>query len=185
MNKYRLVLFPQDVDSHAPDQKQLLTGLHLAGLIGSATEPDSSIYRPGNRFMTLLTFLGCSPTVSTADDLDHNDNSNHYYIELPAESTEITVVQNSRKVSPRCPQCGKINSSWHTPLASAVEVHECDKCGLQAKAHEWNWRHRLAFGRIWINIWGVHEGEAVPGEELLETLEKLTGLVWNYAYCQT
>ncbi|KPK11937.1 MAG: hypothetical protein AMJ68_03815 [Acidithiobacillales bacterium SG8_45] len=185
MNKFRLVLFPDDAESQAPDRKRLFDGLLSAGLIGSAPASDANIYHPGERFMTLLIFLGCSPTVSMADDPDHDNNPNQYYVEFPAATPEITVIQDTSKVSPRCPKCGKANSNWYSPLTSAGEMRECVQCGLQAKAYEWNWRHRLGFGRAWINIWGVHEGEAVPGDKLLETLEKLTGLVWNYAYCRS
>ena len=185
MNRSRLVLFPENAESPAPDQIRLLDGLLSAGLIGSATDPGVNVYHPGNRFMMLLTFLGCSPTVSMVDDPDRDDDPNRYFIEFPPVTKEITVIQDTRKISPRCPHCGKTSASWHSPLTSAGELHECDHCGLHVKAHDWNWRHRLGFGRVWINIRGVHEGEAVPGEQLLETLEKLTGLVWDYAYCRS
>lgn len=178
----RLILFPDDAQSPIPDQKLLFDGLQSAGLVGVPSNRDANIYCPGDQFMRLLTFLGCSPTVSMADESNDNDNPNNYYIELAEPTQDISVLQDDREFSPRCPQCGKSNSQWHSPLTSAASIYRCNECGMQAKAHEWDWRRHLGFGRTWLNIWGVHDGEAVPSEKLLELLEKLTGFVWNYAY---
>jgi hypothetical protein len=184
MNMVRLILFPDDAKSFVPDKKLLIDGLLTAGLIGAPSEHDANVYHPGSRFMTLLTFLGCSPNVSMAEDSSHDDDPNRYYVELAGPTQDISVLQDDRKFFPRCPQCGQTSSQWHSPLLSAESLHKCEKCGMQAKAHEWDWRRHLGFGRVWINIWGVHDGEAVPGEGFIDLLEKLTGFVWNYAYCR-
>ena len=184
MNTVRLVLYPADAESAAPDRRRLLDGLLSAGLLGSQSDRGAGLYQPGSRFMSLVTFLGCSPTVSMTEDPNDDDTPNRYYIELPEPTVDISVIQDNRSIQPKCPHCGKTNSHWCSPVSTALESHACEHCGKESRAHQWNWRRRLGFGRVWINIQGVHDGEAVPGEKLLDTLEKLTGFVWDYAFCR-
>ena len=108
---------------------------------------------------------------------------NTYYIELPDASDEIRLIAGTRVRAPICPQCGVEKTYKREIPGSALDVIDCDQCMYKGEAYRWNWRRQAGFGRTWINIWGVHEGEAVPGEKLMDELEKLSGFVWNYAYC--
>lgn len=179
MHDRRLVLFPRDAHASTPDVSALIKELTTAGFVEGESRHRQGAYMPGHRFMSLITFLGCSPKVSMGDDIANE--SNRYYIEVPAPTEAITVIRDAREISARCPGCGSRQS-----LSGSVSVEVamvCSQCGFSAPPYEWNWRHRVGFGRVWINVWGVHEGEAVPGEELLQRLEKLTGFAWNYAWC--
>ncbi len=51
--------------------------------------------------------------------------------------------------------------------------------------YRWNWRRQAGFGRCWIDVHGVHEGEAVPTDTFLALLENLSGVVWDYAYSRS
>ena len=183
VGKVRLVLFPQIAESPKIDPKILKDGLERIGLIGSAAELKANCYLPGGQFMSLVTFLGCSPTVTMAGGSESINDPNTYYIELPDASDEIRLIAGTRVRAPICPQCGVEKTYKREIPGSALDVIDCDQCMYKGEAYRWNWRRQAGFGRTWINIWGVHEGEAVPGEKLLDELEKLSGFVWNYAYC--
>jgi predicted RNA-binding Zn-ribbon protein involved in translation (DUF1610 family) len=180
MQAERLVLFPKDARSPVPDAAVLLAELGQAGLIGNESKQRTGTYLPGPRFMALLTFLGCSPTVAPGDDA--MEDPNQYFVELPPPTPDISLIRDDRAPPGKCPACGNAVSLPETISAETNMV--CDHCGFAAPPYAWHWHHRVGFGRVWINVWGVHEGEAVPGEELLQRLEKLTGFVWNYAYCR-
>ena len=180
MHDRRLVLFPRDAQAPSPDVSVLIKELRAAGFIEGESRHRQGAYMPGPRFMSLITFLGCSPSVAMEDDTA--DDSNRYTVEMPAATDDISVIRDDREVVAPCPGCGSTQS---LPLSLAPDAAMvCSHCGFGAPAYEWNWRHRVGFGRVWINVWGVHEGEAVPGEELLQSLERLTGYAWNYAWCR-
>ena len=61
---------------------------------------------------------------------------------------------------------------------------ECRECGYHGRLFDLNFRQRGAFGHSFIDIWGVHPAEAVPGETLLATLGELSGCDWRYLYLQ-
>jgi hypothetical protein len=58
------------------------------------------------------------------------------------------------------------------------------ECGYQGRLFDLNFRQRGAFGHSFIDIWGIHPAEAVPGETLLTTLGELSGCDWRYLYLQ-
>lgn len=182
MNKVRLVLFPQDAESPKIDPAVLAKGLRGIGLIGAQVRSAMNRYQPGGQFMGLITFLGCSPTIASASQA--GDDPNVYAVELPTPVDDIQLIAGSRLRAPRCPECSAEKSRWHGTPASAQEVFACDQCGYRGECWHWDWRRQAGFGRSWINVWGVHEGEAVPGEKLMDALQRLSGFVWNYAYCK-
>lgn len=151
-------------------------------MAGGVSRQDSSLYLPGPAFMTLISFLGCSPSVSMAADDDQALNP--YFIEVTDSGDSIVAICGALRRAPRCPQCKRVATDWNDALATANTGLFCAQCRFDSQLSGWDWRHQSGFGRQWINIWGVHEGEAVPGEKLLESLHKLSGLVWNYAWCR-
>ena len=47
-------------------------------------------------------------------------------------------------------------------------------------AHGLNWRQTGGCARVFLDIWGIHTGEAAPGEQLLERL----GADWRFFYTE-
>lgn len=183
MSQNRLVLFPQHAESQPVSSATVIDQLSGLGLIGNSTCPGGSSYLPGPEFMRLITFLGCSPVVSNGEGGD-SDRPNQYFVEVSDVHDSAVAICGVNKTGPRCPECKHKPSGWSVSGSTVNFALTCDQCGLQAPLYVWDWRHQAGFGRIWISIWGVHEGEVVPGEKLLNTLHKLSGLVWNYAWCR-
>lgn len=152
-------------------------------MTGGISQQDSALYLPGLEFMTLISFLGCSPSVSMAEADDHQA-PNPYFIEITDCGESIVAICGALRTAPRCPKCKHVVTDWNDALATTNTELFCAQCGFHSPLSGWDWRHQAGFGRQWINIWGVHEGEAVPSEKLMDSLRKLNGGVWNYAWCR-
>ncbi|MFV1998314.1 MAG: hypothetical protein ACC641_09925 [Acidiferrobacterales bacterium] len=151
-------------------------------MASSVAQRDPTRLLPGPKFMSLITFLGCSPTVSKTTEND-TQSANEYFIDVTDRSDLIVAVCGTPRQAPRCPQCKQVAPDWNkSPEAGDVDL-VCAICGFGSPCSGWDWGHRAGFGRQWINIWGVHEGEAVPGEKLLNSLQEISGFAWNYAWC--
>ena len=111
-----------------------------------------------------------------------NDRSNQYFVEVSEVHDSVVAMGDVERVVARCPQCKSKLLNRERPEGDISIEYGCDNCGFQSPLFGWDWRHQAGFARHWISIWGVYEGEAVPGEKLLNTLQKVTGLVWNYAW---
>jgi hypothetical protein len=51
--------------------------------------------------------------------------------------------------------------------------------------HRLKWKQSAGFGCQFLKVWGIFEGEAVPGEELMNTLRHASDLEWDYFYVRT
>jgi hypothetical protein len=90
---------------------------------------------------------------------------------------------------PRCPHCRKAENHWPSLIEQWRAVPgetgwECRACGHHGRLFDLNFRQRAAFGHSFIDIWGIHPAEAVPGEPLLDALVELSGCRWKYMYLQ-
>lgn len=179
----RLILFPLDATGPRIELDVLRHHLVELGLIGSALQHDAGFFLPGANFMNLLTFLGCSPTVSMADSED--EITNFYSIEAVDYNEAVVAICGFPAQAPRCAQCKQEVVDWSEQPKKTDALLVCDHCGFRAPLSGWNWRFKAGFGHHWINIWGVHEGEAVPGEKLLASLRELSGVEWRYAWCKS
>lgn len=152
-------------------------------LTSAVAQRDDSLLLPGPKFMSLVTFLGCSPTVSNATT-GETQTANEYYIEVAGSSKSAVAICGTTQQPPRCPRCKQVVSNWSDSSETGEIDLVCAKCGFSSQWGGWDWRHQAGFGRQWINIWGVYEGEAVPGEKLLNSLQEISGFSWNYAWCR-
>ncbi len=182
MPRNRLLLFPQDAESPPVSVAVLVRQLTALGLIGSRVQPHGLTYLPGTEFVRLITFLGCSPTV-VMDAGGDSDTPNQYYIEVGEARDSVVAICGASKALPRCPECKHTLSEWNG-LDTPVDIElVCNQCGFRSPLYAWDWRHQAGFGRCWVSVRGVYEGEAAPGEKLLNTLHKLNGSDWSYAWC--
>lgn len=185
MPRNRLVLFPQQADSQPVLSVVIIDQLSELGLIGKSLQPGESTYLPGPEFMRLITFLGCSPVVSMGERGEgDNDGPNQYFIEVSDVNDSVVAICGVNKTVPYCPECRHKPPGRNVSDDAVDTVLSCDQCGFESSLYLWDWHHQAGFGRHWISIQGVHEGEAAPGEKLLNTLHKLSGLAWNYAWCR-
>jgi hypothetical protein len=182
----RLVLHPADPFEAPLARDGLLLALRTAGFIAAPLPAlGQGCYQPGARFMQCLTFLGCAPVAEPGGPENEGDTRpNLYYVELSPDHNRPMTIHGDTLRAPRCPRC---KSTWPEAIrrlqSAPFERVTCPSCGDERPLYEWNWRQQLAYGRQWISVWGVHHGEAVPADALLELLGQQSGREWRYAYC--
>ncbi|MEJ2106197.1 MAG: hypothetical protein P8X48_02560 [Acidiferrobacteraceae bacterium] len=186
MTTPRLILFPSVADAIPPDLHQWRASLLDAGLTGAPlSSSGDECFRTGKRFLDFVSFLGCSPTLNLDGSESDKDSPNTYSIEVPVPVAEVQFLGDPAG-APRCPGCGAGFADWRDHMPDKVQDElPCPHCGKGFAAMAWNWRRQAGFGRYWINVRGVHEGEAVPTDSLLAALKRLSGVVWDYAYSRT
>ena len=142
-------------------------------------------YLAGERFLQLVTFLGCSPQIPLEPPADGSADFCHVSLSCPSEVVEF--IGGSATAPPRCPHCGSRIPAWR-PMIQAWRQNRkgfrwtCPSCETGSEAPRLNWRQGAGFSRFFIEIQNVFQGEAVPGDELLRTLEESTGTPWTYFY---
>ncbi len=137
----------------------------------------------GPALLEEVTFLGCSP---------------HIELDPPAGESPASAALAGRfchwrltplypeprlrldpQASPRCPACG---TSLPSPTLDGAGRLRCPVCGHDSPPEAWRWKQRGACARFFLELVGVHAGEAVPGEALLAGLAELTGGRWDFAF---
>jgi hypothetical protein len=190
----KLLLLPADPDCPAPPLAALAATLQSIGLAGAPFRHPRGIgYRAGERFLQLITFLGCSPAVelelplATADRARACETGRVCHLRLSQSRNGIRFRADTRTPAPRCPQCRKPENRWRTLIESWQSAPEqtrwrCRECGYRGRLFDLNFRKGGGFGHTFIEIWGIHPAEAVPGEALLAALRELSDCDWNTLY---
>lgn len=178
----RLALFPQDTENSPVAMAAMRHHLLELKLTGEESLRHPGLYLPGPQFMSLISFLGCSPVVSMTADEDQAPNP--YFVEIVDICKSVVSICGASHRAPRCPQCKCEAADWNHAAEPDTGL-VCAQCSFRSPLSGWNWRHQAGYGRYWINIWGVYEGEAVPADKLLESLRTLSGVAWDYAWCKT
>ncbi len=195
MTRSKLLLTPINPQVIPADTDGLVKKLDNLGFTG---RPFPLIgrthYLPGDRFLELVTFLGCSPVVALLPPLDapadpaaHADAFCHIGIWYAGERPAFISGRNT--TTPRCRECRHREPGWQKMIQawrSSPEVYRwrCPACGHDASPFELDWRQSAGFGRFFVEIWGIHPAEAVPGPALLEALRYSAGEPWDYFYWQ-
>lgn len=179
-----LVLVPRDFDAIPEDPALLLQTLRDERFIADSIEVNGEKhYRPGEEFMMLITFLGCSPMIASGE-MDGGEQYCHIAIEGPLQQPQFLSGDNIKV--PRCPKCGHRHDDWQVLIEQwREEPHgsfPCAGCGELISATELRWRKCAGFGRYFIKLWGIFESEAVPSPNLLAVLKKCSGIEWQHFY---
>ena len=194
MAVHKLILYPAQVDSPVLSTAALVAALHSIGLIAAPLHHDeASGYRAGERFLQLITFLGCSPAIELEPPADPAErervcaSGSLCHVRLAPAENRLRFRAEAGLPAPRCPRCRKAEPRWQELIEQwrndARESHWiCRECGYCGRLFDLNFRKRGAFGHTFIEIWGIHAAEAVPGETLLTALGELSGCDWNYLY---
>lgn len=190
---YRLILHPADGGEELPDRDALLSTLHSLGFIGASFRHDDADYFiPGERFLELIVFLGCSPAIEThrQNREDGAPEMNAFcHVHLPAPLVAPALLLGDRDATPRCPGCRTPIADWRDWFArwqaQPTQVQwQCPVCAQKASAAAINWRQAAGVTRSRIEVGGIFPYEAVPSDELLTALQRATGLVWKYFYAR-
>jgi hypothetical protein len=177
MNSGYLILHPGI--SQPPGTGQLVSALKETGLIGQPQERGESSYLAGPKFLRLVTFLGCSPSIRL-EPVNENDRD-YCHIQLlgPYRRPRLMLGKNTR--APRCPHCRyEFSDREHEDLSAL----SCPGCGETIPLESLNWREQGGAGRYFLRISGVFPGEAVPSDELLSVLKGVCDSEWGWFYLQ-
>lgn len=149
-----------------------------AGLVGEAEDDDAFLFRAGEQFLSLITFLGCSPQVSMAED-DAVDGQPVCRIRLH-DFEDVHLLESRPAPALRCVACRALQQR---PLSLEFDRQQtCVKCGESALLHQFDWRRGAGFGQFFVEIENVFPHEAVPADGLISVLEQQSGSRWNYFY---
>jgi hypothetical protein len=181
----KLILHPVD-PSAAAAPAAVVAKLRDIGLIAEAAgRPAEPALGVGEAFLSLVSFLGCSPAVATASRFD--GDTAYCHVRLGGPTPAARYRGDDRAPTPRCPRCradvadrDAVLRSWQADPAGYR--WRCPACGAALPVHEINWRQAAGFARLFVEVWNVHPSEAVPGERLLGALGELTGGPWTYFY---
>ncbi|MGD8514698.1 MAG: hypothetical protein PVF52_03720 [Granulosicoccaceae bacterium] len=176
-----LVITPCDPQASLPAVDDMLALLRDIGLAADGFDwHGAQHYLPGERFLDLITFLGCSPSINIEPS---GDGSEFCHIAIARYDTpQVFAADNAR--TPRCLHCKQELPNWRDWQYSPLVEYACPHCGEPLRLDRLNWRRTVAIARGALYIYGVHDSEAVPSELLLLALEKHTGKRWAYCYQQ-
>jgi len=177
MNISKLIFFPEQADK-AFNNELLLKTLLNAQFIND-DKLHNNQYLPGDSFLSLITFLGCSPNIN----LQPVEGENHCFISVIKQSYEAECLGYTQTVNPKCPVCKKRISDWKTSdWQKPGQLCLCDKCQNKTLYSELNWKHECGFSRGGFEIAHIYPHEAVPTDQLLDILNEFSGFEWNYCY---
>ena len=191
MYDYALILHPTDplVSVAVAD---LEVGLRGLGVMGALLSPPvvpggvlSDWYAAGPHLLEQVTFLGCSPVVHLA--ASHDGDSGFCRLRLPPPLPGPIWRAPEDAPPPRCPRCRAPGVAWRSALPAweanpTTSNWTCPSCAHATPLHQWRLREAAGFGRSFVEFWGIHPGEAVPGDALLDTLATFSGGPWRWFY---
>lgn len=176
----KLVLHP-DAEADPPSCASLLALLDELGVIGPSFALDGRThYRTGPGFLDHLSFVGCAPAIEVdppAAEVEAAARAGRFCHVHVTAATALPRVRCHPDRSPRCRHCRK--EFPPTALMQTLPLH-CPGCGRPSRAGALNWRQSGGCARLFVEVWGIHTGEAVPGEQLLERL----GPDWTFFYIE-
>lgn len=136
-------------------------------------------YLPSERFLSLITFLGCSPNIN----LFPVDGEDHCFISFIEASEQAICVGHTNTVNPKCPACTKRITNWQTTnWQLARKICTCDKCQQQTPYADLNWKQECGFARCGFVVNHIYPHEAVPTDQLLDLLKQVSKFDWDYCY---
>ena len=140
---------------------------------------ENNHYLPGENFLSLLTFLGCSPNIN----LLPTENESHCHISLIEHMKNPQCLGYTSTCNPKCPHCTKRISHWKTDYwKTAGSKCICDKCDTESTYDKLNWKQECGFGRCGFEIAHIYPHEAVPTDQLINALNTNTDIDWDYCY---
>ena len=180
----RLVLTSKP-EAPPPPTDLLLAGLRDVGFIGRPLDDRATaVFLTGERFLQLVTFMGCSPHIQLDPPVDGGSFC-HIRLEGPWPEPRLMRGRNTRP--PRCAHCRASLSRWEQELdrwcthPSRADVH-CHQCGRHQRPLDLQWRRNAGFGRLFLLVEDIFPGEAVPVSSLMQSLRQTSGSPWDYFY---
>ncbi len=184
MDNGQLILHPDD-PAYSTAPATLSKALAETGFIGDAFgKPEEQRFLAGERFLQLITFMGCSPHIELEPQPDGSLNFCHIRIHGPLDQPLVLWGRNT--TAPRCPACRKRITDWRGRIGEWERLAEapfpCPHCHEAIAPVHLDWRRQAGSGRIFVAVQQVFPGEAVPVPELMETLAHVSHGEWGHFY---
>lgn len=181
----RLILHVRDPDYIPTSVSQIERVLQEVGLIGEPWgDACQQRYLIGERFLQLVTFLGCAPAIELEPPSDGKAEFCHVGISDLYPSSRF--MADTQDVLPRCPHCRKRFQEWQDAIQqwqyNPAYLAQCPVCQMSVSPTQLDWRQSAGFGRLFISIFNIYPREAIPTEALLLALNKATNQTWDYFY---
>ncbi|MDX1344475.1 MAG: hypothetical protein R3179_01165 [Sedimenticolaceae bacterium] len=161
------------------DINKVLFLLDSIGFISSNDAQEDGLFPVGERFLQLLTFMGCSPHVRL--EPEHPGDEEYVYIRL-IESASPLLLASDNSRTPACPNCRKPALSDWSVLEQGTAPLVCRHCGTKVVPETLRWRNDAGIGRFFIEINSIYPGEAQPVASMMQQLGETTGCEWRYFY---
>jgi len=174
----KLILYPRETSSAPPTVELLIKLLQELKLIGRPIDSEINSFLPGDSFLQLISFVGCSPNICLAPQTDTKSDFSSVTIRGPFQRPQLVRDRNCRP--PRCPGCNKPIPDWEKSFNSALL--NCKRCGTESGAEDINWGRYAGYSRMFIEINNVFPGEATPVDLLFNQLKRETGVTWQYFF---
>lgn len=182
----QLVFHSTEANYSPTDLAGIILGLQEAGFIGDMWEKrssDGSIrYLVGDKFLSLVTFMGCAPAIELEPDPENDTATDFCHVEFTQPLKSPAFIRGKDFLVARCPECRHRLDDWNEIPASLR--YQCDKCGADNHLSNFDWKNSAGCGRFFIRLHGVYPQEAIPTSSLLNMLEEISGTSWNYFYIQ-
>jgi hypothetical protein len=180
LNTPRLILSPQLNEFSLTDIELFISRLTAQHFLGDELEPVNNYrcFETGEDFLHQITFLGCSPTLFSDDEL----------------KTFISIAQhdsiqfgNSSPIPPaRCPHCKKTDKNWPQYLQrwtdNAESTENCPQCKKDFHFTQMKWKRNGGYGQLFIQIHGIQEQLAIPNQSFIDELQLITNTNWEYFF---
>ncbi len=185
----RLVLSPADPFYLIQDIKSLIARLRsIHFCAGPMQKLNGHHYLLGDRFMQLVSFVGCSPFIRLKPT---EDGQPFCHLVVDGPYPKPIFLQGRNTTSPSCKQCRKRIPDWQPLISQWLMQPEtfqaiCPYCGHQQNPASYNWRQSAGSGRLFLFVENIFPNEAIPSPELLKTLEAgdQDSAAWSYFYIQ-
>ncbi|GAA0425042.1 hypothetical protein GCM10009133_36970 [Cocleimonas flava] len=176
---YKLYLYPETIKQSTDENEKAIGDFSsisktLKELDFIGTKQGERRYTTGKNFVSLLTFMGCSPNI----ELEPQENKPYCYIEIIIEK-EAKFFSGINIKAATCPECKAKITDIANP---AVENSVCTNCKKTFKTNRLNWRKTAFIAQYCIVIGNIYESEAIPNDQLLDALKATSLTEWRYAY---
>jgi len=178
MTQARLIISPKSSSNIPAKTADIKQALKEAGL--TANEFRNNAYYAGNNFISLVSFLGCSPNIQ----LTPEDGENFCFVEFSDTYPHSQLLGYCLSVKPKCPYCKAKIENWKdtAEYQLASSLYLCRKCNTVMPLSDLKWRQEGGYGHISISITNIHPHEAVPAEKILHVLKDASNFEWDYFY---
>ncbi len=171
----QLVLYPQD---HRWTDKKRLLNKKLKEIAFIGDEIEKNHFYTGERFLNLLSFMGCSPHIQI--DFDPQNPQKAFCSIKHQSSIEPLLLHSQKMRPPKCPYCKKAVNNWQDYRNN--QSFACPHCQQGIQLATLNWKEQGGFAATMLIIDNIYPQEAQPTPELLSGLQAVSLCNWQHFF---